>query len=175
MRLLPMPRRSASRTRKIELQLSFGKSDDVTSLRKGVPSKQSLEQFLQAALDASQAQGLSAVVGLSIRIVDTTEARAFNQQYRHKDYATNVLSFPSEALAGAPKEWLGDLVICAPVIAREAAEFGKPLRDHYAHMCVHGVLHLLGFDHIKKADAARMEAVETAVLSGMGIADPYVI
>jgi probable rRNA maturation factor len=171
----PMSKLSAKRKRKLEIQLSFGVSDGKTNLRKGVPSKQSFQQFAQAALDASGASGLHASVGLSIRFVDTAEARAMNHQYRGKDYATNVLSFPVEAFGGALKEWLGDLVICVPVIAREAAEFGKPLRDHYAHMCVHGVLHLLGFDHIKKADQIKMEAIETAVLAQLGIGDPYVI
>ena len=96
-----------------------------------------------------------------------------NRQYRGKDYATNVLSFPAELPRGVTSPLLGDLVVCAPVVAREAREQGKPPRDHYAHLTVHGVLHLLGFDHQNERDATRMETLETRVLAALGIADPY--
>ena len=114
---------------------------------------------------------------MSLRFVDIEEARALNLQYRSRDYATNVLSFPSEVPVGMPKnfklDWLGDLVVCAPVIAREALVQQKALRDHHAHMCVHGVLHLLGLDHLDAAQARRMETLEVQILAGFGITDPY--
>ncbi len=96
-----------------------------------------------------------------------------NRRYRHRDYATNVLSFPVELPAGIATPLIGDLVICAPVVAREAAAQGKPARAHWAHLSVHGVLHLLGHDHIVEADATRMEALERRILATLGIADPY--
>jgi probable rRNA maturation factor len=110
---------------------------------------------------------------LAIRIVDTAEGQALNRDYRGKDYATNVLSFPAELPPGVNLPLIGDLAICAPVVAREAAEQGKKPRDHWAHLTVHGTLHLLGYDHIDEAEAEAMEALETRILAGLGIADPY--
>src|SRR5690606_7773710 len=110
---------------------------------------------------------------LSIRIVDDAEARALNRDYRNRDYATNVLSFPADLPPGITVPLIGDIVLCAPVIAREAQEQGKALGDHYAHLAIHGVLHLLGFDHGTDAEAARMEALETRILAGLGIGNPY--
>lgn len=114
---------------------------------------------------------------LAIRIVDEEEGRRFNREYRGKDYATNVLSFPSELPAGLPSEikqsQLGDLLICAPVVAREAKEQGKPEADHWAHLTIHGVLHLIGYDHERSADALVMETLETKILAKMGIPGPY--
>lgn len=110
---------------------------------------------------------------LTIRLVDEEEGRELNRTWRHKDYATNVLSFPVELPPGVRSPLIGDIVICAPVVAREAAEQDKRLRDHYAHLTVHGVLHLLGHDHENDADAERMEKLEVRILAGLGIADPY--
>lgn len=114
---------------------------------------------------------------LAIRIVDEEEGRSFNHQYRHKDDATNVLSFPAELPAGLPpeikQEQLGDLLICAPVVAREAKEQGKVAADHWAHLTIHGVLHLLGYDHQQAEDAVIMEAIETSILASMAISNPY--
>lgn len=110
---------------------------------------------------------------ISLRIVDAIEGQLLNQQYRQRDYATNVLSFPVELPAGVKLPLLGDLVICAPVVAREAHEQGKPLRDHYAHMTIHGTLHLLGYDHENDHDAERMEALERRILAALHIRDPY--
>ena len=145
--------------------------------RTGIPAKVSFQAWAQAALDTCNPGNLAANVGMSLRFVDMEEARALNLQYRNRDYATNVLSFPSEVPVGMPKkfklDWLGDLVVCAPVIAREAFAQQKALRDHHAHMCVHGVLHLLGLDHLDAAEARRMEAQEVQILAGFGIADPY--
>ena len=111
---------------------------------------------------------------LTIRLVDEAEGRELNHTWRHKDYATNVLSFPADVpdeLLDIPL--LGDLVICAPVVAREAAEQRKPLSAHYAHLTVHGALHLLGWDHDNEADAHAMEQLEREILAGLGIDDPY--
>lgn len=108
-----------------------------------------------------------------IRIVDEDESQALNKQYRGKDKPTNVLSFPFEVPAGIPMQLLGDLVICAAVVAREADEQQKAPMDHWAHMVTHGTLHLLGFDHIKDDEAEEMEAIERERLAELGIADPY--
>lgn len=108
---------------------------------------------------------------ITIRLVDAEEGQALNREYRHKDYATNVLSFPydSEPLI------LGDLVICPAVVAREAAEQNKPLAAHYAHLTVHGMLHLQGRDHEQDEDARQMENEETEILAALGYPDPYAV
>jgi probable rRNA maturation factor len=138
--------------------------------RAGVPAPASFRRWVEAALRGARRRKATE---LSIRIVDTAEGRALNRDYRGKDYATNVLSFPAELPPGVDLPLIGDLAICAPVVAREAAEQGKDPRDHWAHMTVHGVLHLLGYDHIEDAEAEAMEALETRILAGLGIADPY--
>lgn len=138
--------------------------------RRGVPTSASFRRWAEAALQGARHQKPAE---LSIRIVGAREGRVLNRQYRSKDYATNVLSFPVELPRGVASPLLGDLVICAPVVAREAHEQGKSPRDHYAHLTVHGVLHLLGFDHGNERDATRMEALETRILASLGIADPY--
>jgi probable rRNA maturation factor len=136
---------------------------------------------------AALAQGLKAPRGaleLGLRIVDDQEGAELNQRYRGRDGATNVLSFPFDAPEGLPPEiadamgaeWngqLGDIVICAPVLRREAAEQGKQLDAHTAHLVVHGTLHLLGFDHINPADAVAMETLESVILAGLGFPSPY--
>jgi probable rRNA maturation factor len=142
--------------------------------RAGLPSAVSFRKWVAAAL-----AGRIREADLAIRVVDAREGRALNRHYRGKDYATNVLSFPADAAEGVklPKgvkmPLLGDLVICAPVVAREAKEQGKALNDHYAHLTVHGVLHLLGWDHEDEREAECMEALEREILAGLGIGDPY--
>ncbi len=111
---------------------------------------------------------------LTIRLVDEPEGRALNHTWRHKDYATNVLSFPADV----PDEFLdipllGDLVICAPVVEREAHEHAKTREAHWAHLVIHGCLHLLGYDHIDDAEAEEMEALERELLAELGHPDPY--
>jgi probable rRNA maturation factor len=111
---------------------------------------------------------------LTIRLVDEAEGRELNSTWRHKDYATNVLSFPADV----PDEMLdipllGDLVICVPVVVREAAEQGKTLDAHWAHLVIHGCLHLLGYDHIDDDEAEEMEALEQTLLAELGYPDPY--
>ncbi|MGL6045733.1 MAG: rRNA maturation RNase YbeY, partial [Vogesella sp.] len=111
---------------------------------------------------------------VSLLVVDEAEGRQLNHDYRGKDYATNVLSFAlneGDTVAGMPL--FGDLVFCAPVVAREAAEQGKTLDAHYAHLTVHGMLHLQGFDHEQDDEANIMEALETAILAKLGYDDPY--
>ena len=140
--------------------------------RAGIPAAASFRKWVAAAL-----AGRIREADLAIRIVDSEEGRALNRHYRGKDYATNVLSFPAELPEGLPKgvklPLLGDLVLCAPVIAREAKEQGKPLAAHYAHLTVHGALHLLGWDHEDAREAECMEQLEREILAGLGLPDPY--
>ena len=149
-------------------QLEVGVS--YAASRRGVPSAASFRRWVVAALAGARHRKPTQ---LSIRIVGAHEGRALNARYRGKDYATNVLSFPVELPRGVSSPLLGDLVICAPVVACEAREQGKAPRVHYAHLTVHGVLHLLGYDHQHDAEAQRMEALETRVLAGLGVANPY--
>ena len=110
---------------------------------------------------------------LTIRIVDEVESAELNQTYRHKQGATNVLSFPFEAPADVPMDLLGDLVICAPVVEQQAVEQTKSTEAHWAHMVVHGTLHLLGYDHIEEQQAEEMESLEISILDTMGFPNPY--
>ena len=113
---------------------------------------------------------------VAVRIVDADEIRTLNRLYRDKDLPTNVLSFPAGDIEGLPPEapqLLGDVVVCASVVAEEASEQGKALHDHWAHMTVHGTLHLLGFDHETDAEAAEMEALEARILASQSVTDPY--
>jgi probable rRNA maturation factor len=140
--------------------------------RAGLPAAVSFRKWVAAALN-----GRIREADLAIRLVDDKEGRSLNHHYRGKDYATNVLSFPAEIPEGLPKgikfPLLGDLVICAPVVAREAAEQDKPLLAHYAHLTVHGTLHLLGWDHEDDKEAEAMEQLEREILADLGISDPY--
>ncbi|MBS0557985.1 MAG: rRNA maturation RNase YbeY [Proteobacteria bacterium] len=136
--------------------------------RRGVPTRRSFNAWIAAVPELRRR-----VAEVNILIVDARAGRRFNREFRHKDYATNVLSFPYEPLPREKSNLLGDLVICAPVVAREAAEQGKRPRDHWAHLTIHGVLHLLGHDHETAAEANRMEALEVRILAGLGIANPY--
>ncbi len=110
---------------------------------------------------------------VTVRCVDIPESHALNKQYRHKDKPTNVLSFPFEAPMGVDVGLLGDLVICAPVVAQEAEQQSKTLQAHWAHMIVHGMLHLQGYDHMNSDEAERMETLETDILAELGFANPY--
>ncbi|WP_249977116.1 rRNA maturation RNase YbeY [Vreelandella olivaria] len=110
---------------------------------------------------------------LTIRFVDETESKALNRDYRGKDKPTNVLSFPFENPPGITLPLLGDLVICHAVVAQEASEQHKPLSHHYAHMVIHGILHLMGYDHIEEQQAEEMEQLERELLATLNIPDPY--
>ena len=139
----------------------------------GIPGDDQFQKWIEAVPAASELR-----YSLDIRIVDDEEARRFNREYRGRDYATNVLSFPAELPEGLPDEirqtQLGDLLICAPVVVREAQEQNRPAADHWAHLTIHGLLHLLGYDHEQPGEAAVMESLETEILAGLGIPDPYV-
>lgn len=142
--------------------------------RAGVPAATSFRRWVAAA-----AEGRIREADIAIRIVGEDEGRSLNRHYRGRDYATNVLSFPGELPEGVklPKgvtlPLMGDIVLCAPVVAREAAEQAKPALHHYAHLTVHGVLHLLGMDHQDEREAECMERLEREILAGLGIDDPY--
>jgi len=138
--------------------------------RAGLPAAASFRRWAEAALRGARRRKPAE---LAIRIVGLDEGRALNRDYRGRDYATNVLSFPAELPPGIALPLIGDLAICAPVVLREAAEQAKRPRDHWAHLTVHGVLHLLGYDHIDDGEAEAMETLETRILAGLGIADPY--
>ncbi len=138
--------------------------------RAGLPSATSFRRWAEAALRGAKRRK---PVELAIRIVDLDEGRALNRAYRSKDYATNVLSFPAELPPGVALPLIGDLAICAPVVLREAVEQAKLPRDHWAHLTIHGVLHLLGYDHLEDGEANVMEALETRILADLGIANPY--
>lgn len=138
--------------------------------RRGLPASASFRRWIAAALAGA---GRNEATELSILLVDTDEGRELNHQYRDKDYATNVLSFPVELPDGIQTPLIGDLVICAPVVAREATEQGKPERHHWAHLTAHGILHLLGYDHIVDSEAEAMEALERKILATLDIPDPY--
>ncbi len=135
-----------------------------------LPTEAELQRVLNAAVTPFQADA-----EVTIRIVDEAESQQLNFDYREKDKPTNVLSFPFQCPPGIELPLLGDLVICAQVVAREAAEQGKTLQAHWAHMVVHGSLHLLGFDHINEEDAEEMEAEEIQILHDLGFPNPYLI
>ena len=145
----------------LTLSLQFGRFDGAATHRAALPRHKVTRWIRHAlALDAE----------ITVRIVDEDEGRQLNRDYRHKDYATNVLTFDyaQEPLV------LADLVLCAPVVEREAREQNKSLEEHYAHLLVHGALHAQGWDHeTSEQDAQEMEAYETAILQGLGFADPY--
>ena len=134
------------------------------------PDEEDIRRWVQATLAA---EGRDGDAELTVRIVGEDEITELNRRYRHKDRPTNVLSFPFEAPPGVETDLLGDLVIAAPVVAREAREQGKPLTAHWAHLVVHGTLHLLGHDHQTEAEAEIMEGREIAILAGLGYPDPY--
>jgi probable rRNA maturation factor len=149
---------------KLQLSVRYGLA------RRGLPSVVTLRRFARAAL-----QGLrrgSAQVDL--HIVGTRESARLNERYRGKTGATNVLSFPFVTPPGARSDLLGDVVICAPVVRREARQQGRDERAHWAHMVVHGILHLRGFDHDTDAAAAMMERREAGALQSLGFGNPYV-
>ena len=145
----------------LSLSLQFGRFEGVATHR-AVLARHKVTRWIRHAL-ATDAE-------ITVRIVDADEGQALNRDYRHKDYATNVLTFDyaQEPVVTA------DLVLCAPVVEREAREQNKTLEEHYAHLLVHGTLHAQGWDHeTSAADADEMEAYETDILQALGFADPY--
>ena len=152
---------ATARLRQLSLSLQFARFDDVAAHRAALP-RHRVARWIRHAL---------AVDGeITVRIVGAEEGQRLNREFRGKDYPTNVLTFD---YAQAPVV-MADLVLCAPVVAREAVEQNKPLAEHYAHLLVHGALHAQGWDHeTGEADALAMEAYETEILAGLGIRDPY--
>ena len=145
----------------LSLSLQFARFDGVERHRAALP-RHAVARWIRHALDAD--------AEITVRIVGAEEGQALNRDYRHKDYATNVLTFD---YATEPVV-MADLVLCAPVIEREATDLGKPLAEHYAHLLVHGTLHAQGWDHeTSEQDATEMEAREIEILAGLGQPDPY--
>jgi probable rRNA maturation factor len=138
--------------------------------RSGLPSAASFKRWAAAAC-----QGRILKADLAIRVVDSKEGLSINRHYRGKDLPTNVLSFPAEIPPEVEMAMplLGDLVICAPVVAREAEDQGKSVNAHYAHLTIHGVLHLLGLNHEDEREAEAMEQLEREILADLGYPDPY--
>lgn len=134
----------------------------------GLPSDDQLQAWFEQAVRAALPQA-----EVTIRIVDEGESQSLNRDYRGKDKPTNVLSFPFDAPPGVEIDLLGDLIVCRQVVEQEAQQQGKALMDHWAHMVVHGSLHLLGYDHIEDDEAEQMEALERELLAAMGVSDPY--
>ncbi|MDJ0906850.1 MAG: rRNA maturation RNase YbeY [Woeseiaceae bacterium] len=150
-----------------DLQVACNESD--------IPSAADVQTWVAEAVGQS-GRAPDSDTEIAVRVVDADEIRTLNRLYRDKDTPTNVLSFPAGDLEGLPPEaprLLGDVVVCAPVVAAEAAEQGKAVADHWAHMIVHGTLHLLGFDHETDAEAAEMEALEARILASQSVTDPY--
>lgn len=136
----------------------------------GLPTENDFQQWLEAVLPQFQEES-----EVTIRIVDEAESQGLNLTYRGKDKSTNVLSFPFEAPPGMELPLLGDLVICRQVVEKEALEQNKALNAHWAHMVVHGSLHLLGYDHIVDEEAEEMEAIEIEIMQSLGHPDPYLL
>ncbi|MCL1146169.1 rRNA maturation RNase YbeY [Shewanella marinintestina] len=133
-----------------------------------LPSSTELELWVKTAIRDTMSEA-----ELTIRIVEVEESQSLNSTYRGKDKPTNVLSFPFEAPPGIELSLLGDLVICAAVVEQEAIDQNKPLIAHWAHMVVHGCLHLLGYDHIEDVEAEEMESLETQLIESLGYINPY--
>ena len=148
----------------IELDLQLAVENE-----NGLPSFDEFHRWLCSAIEKFQPQA-----EVTVRIVDEEESHQLNHEYRGKDKSTNVLSFPFEAPPGMEIDLLGDLIICRQVVEQEAKEQDKPLMAHWAHMVVHGSLHLLGYDHIEDDEAEEMESLETEIMQGMGFEDPYI-
>jgi len=147
----------------LDLQVALAQSQGAE-----LPGQAALEQWVAAALEGQMAEA-----ELTIRLVENDESAALNKQYRDRQGPTNVLSFPFEAPADVPLPLLGDLIICVPLVASEAQEQGKSVRAHWAHLVVHGVLHLRGYDHIDDSDAREMEDLERKIMAYLGFDDPY--
>ena len=133
-----------------------------------LPEQADFQQWVESALAK-----YNKPFELTVRLVDIEESQNLNYQYRQKDKPTNVLSFPFEVPEGINLDLLGDLVVCAEVVEQEAKEQNKPLKAHWAHMIIHGCLHLLGYDHIREDEAQEMEAIEIKILAQLGFNNPY--
>jgi probable rRNA maturation factor len=150
----------------LDLQIAYDKDKD----KQNLPSQDDFQSWVEAALTPYKKP-----FELTIRLVTSEESQQLNGQYRDKDKPTNVLSFPFEVPEGIELDLLGDLIICVPVVEQEASEQKKALSAHWAHMVIHGCLHLLGYDHIGDDEAAEMEALETKIITALGFPAPYEI
>lgn len=139
-----------------------------------IPELVQFTQWVNAVLDNVDYPAQTKTVELSVRVVDLAESQRLNHQYRNKNKPTNVLSFPL-ADENLPVVMLGDLVICASIVEQEAQQQSKELEAHWAHMVIHGVLHLLGYDHEVQDQAEQMEGLEVRIMQGLGFVDPYII
>lgn len=150
----------------IDLQIASENSE-------GLPTLEQFTHWVETALAFEAQTGDFPETEMTIRIVDEEESQTLNREYRGKDYPTNVLSFPFEVPEGIELPLLGDLVICRQVMEREAKEQQISLSSHWAHLAVHGTLHLLGYDHIEETEAEEMEGLETQIMQKLGFEDPY--
>lgn len=158
---------------KIVLDLDWHIAEDVdTELLKNIPSSDHVSNWLHAALTHIHHKK---DIEVGIRVIGSDESYRLNQQYRNQAKATNVLSFESELPDYIPSNFIGDLAICASIVVEEALTQNKSINDHWAHLCIHGLLHLLGYDHINENDAEIMERAEIKILAQLGIDDPYQI
>ena len=140
-----------------------------------IPAEAVIQRWVAAAVGRS-GRSVNRPCEIAVRVVDAEEIKTLNRLYRKQDKTTNVLSFPVGEIDGLPDDaarMLGDIVVCAPIIAQEASEQRKAPTDHWAHMLVHGTLHLLGYNHTNDAGAAEMEVLETSILAAGNVADPY--
>ena len=142
--------------------------------QEGLPSQAQFEKWVNQALTLQAQTADYPETEITIRIVDEAESHDLNLTYRGKDKPTNVLSFPFEVPEGIELPLLGDLIICRQVVEREALEQQKPLDAHWAHLAIHGTLHLLGYDHITDEEAEEMESLETEIMQSLGFEDPYI-
>jgi probable rRNA maturation factor len=169
---MPVPRsgphETARERRIVTTRLRLDLQD--ASSGRDIPAQSLLKRWVRAAIGTQRRQA-----EISLRIVDEPEMSELNGQYRGKPYPTNVLSFPADLPPEVKLPYLGDIVICAAVVEREALAQGKQPLDHWAHLLIHGTLHLLGFDHIDAADAEAMESREIEILKTLAIANPYII
>jgi metalloprotein, YbeY family len=145
----------------------------VSENSEGLPTLEQFTHWVETALAFEAQTEDFPETEMTIRIVDEEESQTLNREYRGKDYPTNVLSFPFEVPEGIELPLLGDLVICRQVMEREAKEQQISLASHWAHLAVHGTLHLLGYDHIEEAEAEEMEGLETQIMQKLGFEDPY--
>ena len=151
--------------------VELGLQNALASDPEGLPTAADFQRWVEVVLRECEPQREEAE--LTIRLVEEAEITELNATYRHQHKPTNVLSFPYEAMPGVAIPLLGDIIICAAVVAREAAEQEKPLAAHWAHMVIHGTLHLLGYDHLVEDEAEAMEGLEIALLGSLGYANPY--
>jgi len=159
---------TSPQTTSVDIQISETLSEQARTF----PNEQDLNLWISETLKTQNARSLTHSE-ISIRITDEQESAELNNLYRHKNSSTNILSFPAEIPDYVKSPLLGDLLICAPVLEREAKEQNKILSSHWAHIIIHGTLHLLGYDHIHEQDASEMETLEIEILKNLGISNPY--